>query len=150
VGNSYTDNSNLLTKIEVDMRHDRGFSLMEILIALTILAILASLGIAGYKHHRRSASETVLRANLQIMRHAIEQFRADRGKYPASLDDLWREAAKRYLQEIPMDPIARSRNMWVVELEPPDPDSPDGEVGISNVRSGAEGVDLEGKPYTDY
>jgi general secretion pathway protein G len=123
---------------------------MEILIALTILAILATLGIAGYRHHRRSAAETVLMANLQIMRHAIEQFKADRGKYPASLDDLWRESAKRYLQEIPLDPIARSNQMWVVELEAPDPDSPDGEVGIANVRSGAEGVDLQGKPYSDY
>jgi general secretion pathway protein G len=132
------------------MRRRYGFTLMEILIALTILAILATLGIAGYRHHRRSAAETVLMANLQILRHAIEQFKADRGKYPASLDDLWREAAKRYLQEIPMDPIARSRQMWVVELEAPDPDSPDGEVGIANVRSGAEGVDLQGKPYSDY
>jgi len=128
----------------------RGFTLMEILIALTILAILATLGVAGYRHHRRSAAETVLRANLQIMRHAIEQYRADRGKYPPNLDDLWREASKRYLQEIPMDPIVRSRNMWRVEVEPPDPDNPDGEVGISNVRSGADGVDLEGLPYSDY
>ena len=124
--------------------------MMEILIALTILAILATLGIAGYRHHRRSASETVLSANLQILRHAIEQFKADRGKYPASLDDLWREAAKRYLLELPLDPIAQSRNMWVPEVEPPDPDNPDGEVGIANVRSGAEGVDLQGKPYSDY
>jgi general secretion pathway protein G len=132
------------------MRRGRGFTLIEILIALTILAILSTLGVAGYRHHRRSAAETVLAANLQIMRHAIEQYKADRGKYPASLDDLWRESSKRYLQSIPTDPIARSSNMWVVELEPPDPDNPDGEVGISNVRSGADGVDLEGKPYSDY
>jgi len=132
------------------MKRGRGFTLIEILIALTILAILSTLGIAGYRHHRRSAAETVLAANLQIMRHAIEQYKADRGKYPASLDDLWREASKRYLQSIPMDPILRSSNMWVVEMEPPDPDSPDGEVGISNVRSGADGIDLEGKPYSDY
>ncbi|MDR2696978.1 MAG: type II secretion system GspH family protein [Holophagales bacterium] len=132
------------------MKRGRGFTLIEILIALTILAILSTLGVAGYRHHRRSAAETVLAANLQIMRHAIEQYKADRGKYPASLDDLWREASKRYLQSIPMDPILRSSNMWVVELEPPDPDNPDGEVGISNVRSGADGIDLEGKPYSDY
>jgi general secretion pathway protein G len=132
------------------MGRGRGFTLIEILIALTILAILSTLGIAGYRHHRRSAAETVLKANLSIMRHAIEQYKADRGKYPPSLDDLWREASKRYLQSIPIDPIARSDRMWVVEMEPPDPDSPDGEVGISNVRSGAEGIDLEGRPYGDY
>jgi general secretion pathway protein G len=132
------------------MARGRGFTLIEILIALTILSILATLGIAGYRHHRRSAAETVLKANLSIMRHAIEQFKADRGKYPPGLDDLWREASKRYLQSLPVDPIVRSDKMWVVELEAPDPDSPDGEVGVSNVRSGAEGVDLEGKPYSDY
>ncbi|MCL1908636.1 MAG: type II secretion system GspH family protein [Holophagaceae bacterium] len=132
------------------MKRDRGFSLMEILLAMTILAILATLGVAGYRHHRRAAAEAVLKANLQIMRHALEQFKADRGKYPASLDDLWREADKRYLREIPEDPIARSNRMWQVEIEPPDPDSPDGEAGIWNVRSGADGIDLEGKAYSDY
>jgi len=132
------------------MKRSRGFTLIEILIALTILAILATLGVAGYRHHRRSAAETVLAANLQIMRHAIEQYKADRGRYPASLDDLWREASKRYLRTIPMDPIVRSNQMWQVEYEAPDPDDPEGEVGISNVRSGADGVDLEGKPYSDY
>ncbi|MDR1841080.1 MAG: prepilin-type N-terminal cleavage/methylation domain-containing protein [Holophagales bacterium] len=132
------------------MKNNRGFTLMEILIALTILSILATLGVAGYRHHRRSAAEAVLSANLQIMRHAIEQYRADRGKYPPGLDDLWRESSRRYLREIPIDPITRSRNMWVVDVEPPDPDNPDGEVGISNVRSGADGVDLQGMPYSDY
>lgn len=132
------------------MKRSRGFSLMEILLAMTILAILASLGVAGYRHHRRSAAEAVLKANLQILRHAIEQFKADRGKYPASLDDLWREADKRYLREIPMDPIARSNRMWVLEFEAPDADSPDGEAGISNVRSGADGIDMEGTAYSDY
>ncbi len=132
------------------MERRRGFTLIEILIALTILSILATLGIAGYRHHRRGAAETVLRANLSILRHAIEQYKADRGKYPPSLDDLWREASKRYLQSLPIDPIARSDKMWVVEMEAPDPDSPDSEMGISNVRSGAEGVDLDGRPYGDY
>ena len=132
------------------MRHRLGFTLMEILIALTILAILATIGVAGYRHHRRAAAETVLAANLQIIRHALEQFKADRGRYPASLDDLWREASKRYLQSIPIDPIVRSERMWVVEMEPPDPDDPEGEVGVSNVRSGADGIDLQGKPYSDY
>jgi general secretion pathway protein G len=127
-----------------------GFTLMEILLALTILAILSSLGIAGYRHSRRAASEAVLEANLAIIRHALEQYKADRGKYPASLEDLSREANKQYLRDIPIDPIMRSNKMWIPEHEPPDPDNPDGETGVSNVRSGANGVSLEGKPYFDF
>ena len=132
------------------MKRDRGFTLLEILLAMTILAIMSTLGVAGYRHHRARAAETVLKQNLQILRHALEQFKADRGKYPASLEDLVREADKRYLREVPTDPVARSNKMWLVEFEPPDPDSPDGEAGIWNVRSGAEGVDIEGTPYSDY
>jgi len=134
------------------MKHIKGpagFTLMEIMLALTILAILSSLGIAGYRHSRRAASEAVLEANLSIMRHALEQYKADRGKYPASLEDLSREANKQYLRDIPIDPILRSNKMWVVEYEPPDPDNPDGETGVSNVRSGANGTTIDGKPYSD-
>jgi len=127
-----------------------GFTLMEILLALTILAILSSMGIAGYRHSRRAAAETVLEANLAIMRHALEQYKADRGKYPASLEDLSREANKQYLRDIPIDPILRSNKMWQVEYEPPDPDNPDGETGVSNVRSGANGYSIDGKPYSDF
>ena len=123
---------------------------MEILLALTILAILSSMGIAGYRHSRRAAAETVLEANLAIMRHALEQYKADRGKYPASLEDLSREANKQYLRDIPIDPILRSNKMWQVEYEPPDPDNPDGETGVSNVRSGANGYSIDGKPYSDF
>jgi len=127
-----------------------GFTLLEILLALTILAILSSLGIAGYRHSRRAAAEAVLEANLSIMRHALEQYKADRGKYPSSLEDLSREANKQYLREIPIDPILRSNKMWVSEYEPPDPDNPEGETGVCNVRSGADGYSLDGKPYSDF
>ncbi|MDR2560602.1 MAG: type II secretion system GspH family protein [Holophagales bacterium] len=126
-----------------------GFTLLEILLALTILAILSTLGIAGYRHSRRAASETVLEANLAIIRHALEQYKADRGKYPGSLEDLAREANKQYLREIPIDPILRTNKMWQVEYEQPDPDNPEGESGVSNVRSGANGTTLDGKPYSD-
>jgi type II secretory pathway pseudopilin PulG len=124
------------------------------------LALVVALGVGlGYRHNRRSAAEnllnrsaaeTVLKANLAIMRHAIEQYRADRGSYPPSLDYLWREPSRRYLLSIPIDPMTGSDKTWVAEMEPPGPDGPDGEAGVSNVRSGAEGTDQDGRPYGDY
>lgn len=131
------------------MKRNWGFTLMEILLAMTILAILATLGVAGYRHHRKSAAETVLVANLQIMRHAIEQYKADTGRYPASLDALWQESSRRYLRDLPEDPIVRSKNMWIAIYDSPDPDDSEGTIGVSDVRSGAEGVTLEGKSYGD-
>jgi general secretion pathway protein G len=131
------------------MKSDSGFSLMEILLAMTILAILATVGATGYRHHRKAAAETVLIANLGIIRHAIEQYRADTGKYHASLDALWNESSRRYLRELPFDPVANSRNMWQAEYDSPDPDDPDGTVGVWNVRSGAEGITSDGRSYSD-
>jgi general secretion pathway protein G len=112
------------------------------------LALVVATGVGlGYRRHRRGAAENVLKANLSIMRHAIEQYRADRGGYPPSLDDLWRDASKRYLVSIPIDPMTRTDKTWVVEMGPP---GPGGEAGVSNVRSGAEGTDRDGRPYGDY
>jgi prepilin-type N-terminal cleavage/methylation domain-containing protein len=131
------------------MKRDSGFSLMEILLAMTILAILATIGATGYRHHRKAAAETVLIANLGIMRRAIEQYKADTGKYPPSLDALWNESSRRYLRELPLDPITRTNNMWVPYFDPGDPDDPDAAPGVSDVRSGAEGITSDGKPYID-
>jgi general secretion pathway protein G len=125
----------------------RGFTLLELLTVMTILALLATVGLAGYRHKTLVAREAVLKENLFQINHALEQYRADRGKYPATLNAL-RELG--YLRDIPWDPMTRSRDTWVTEFEPPDPENPDAEVGIFRVRSGSADKSEDGVPYNEW
>ncbi|HWQ08806.1 MAG TPA: type II secretion system protein, partial [Holophaga sp.] len=105
----------------------RGFTLLELLTVMTILALLATVGIVGYRRHTRAARESVLKEDLFQLNHALEQHMADKGRYPSSIGALREEG---YLRDIPADPMTGSRDTWVPELEPPDPDNPDAETGI--------------------
>jgi general secretion pathway protein G len=125
----------------------RGFTLLELLTVMTILALLATVGLAGYRSKVRTAKEAVLKENIFQINHALEQHRADRGKYPASLAPL-RELG--YLRDIPMDPMTQSRETWQTEMEPPDPDNPDAETGVWRVRSGSTDVGSNGIPYNEW
>lgn len=125
----------------------RGFTLLELLTVMTILAILATVGLAGYRHKTKVAREAVLKENIFQINHALEEYRADRGKYPSSLAAL-REYG--YLREIPYDPMTQSRDTWQIEYEPPDPDNPDAEVGIFRVRSGSTDKGENGIPYNEW
>src|SRR5512133_244022 len=125
----------------------RGFTLMELLVVMTILALLTTVGLVGYRYKTAVAREAVLKENLFQINHALEQYRADRGKYPSSLAPL-RELG--YLRDIPWDPITQSRDTWQLELEPPDPDSPEAELGVWRVRSGSADKDSNGIPYNEW
>jgi len=123
-----------------------GFTLLEIIIVLTIIAILVSLAIPAYQAVLLRAKESVLKTNLHSMRRQIEEFAADRGRYPESLQEL---VEKGYLREIPLDPITNSRETWVT-VEEEQALSGDEKPGIKDVKSGAEGVSSEGTPYSDW
>lgn len=126
----------------------RGFTLMELLVVMTILALLTTVGLVGYRYKTQVAREAVLKENLFQINHALEQYRADRGKYPSGLQPL-RELG--YLRDIPWDPITQSRDTWQLELEAPDPDSPDAEVGVWRVRSGStDKSPFNGIPYNEW
>ena len=124
-----------------------GFTLLELLVVMTILALLATVGIVGYRHHTKVAKEAVLAENLYQINHALEQHKADRGKYPSSLGALKQIG---YLRDIPVDPMVGNRDSWVPELEPPDPDQPDAEQGIYRVRSASHEVGENGLPYNEW
>lgn len=128
-------------------RRQGGFTLLELLTVMTIIALLSTVGIVGYRRHTKAANEAVLAENLYQLNHALEQHRADRGKYPNSLAKL-REIG--YLRDIPFDPMTKSRDTWVTELEPPDPDQPDADVGIFRVRSASTDVGTNGIAYNEW
>jgi general secretion pathway protein G len=131
----------------LSLSRKRGFTLIELVVVLTILALLATVGLAGYRQKVRTANEAVLKENLFQINHSLEQYRADRGKYPSSLGPL-RELG--YLRDIPWDPMTRSRDTWQTETEPPDPDNPDAELGVWKVRSGSTDKGSNDIPYNEW
>jgi general secretion pathway protein G len=120
----------------------KGFTLIELLIVITIIGILLTIAQPTYKTSVRRAKETVLKENLFAMRSAIDQFYADNGSYPASLEDL---VQKGYLRSIPKDPITNSNTTWVI-VPPPNPE----ETGVYDVKSGSNEISLSGTPYSDW
>ncbi len=126
---------------------ERGFTLIELLIVVTLLVILASIGMPQYQNSVRRSREAVLKEDLFRMRDAIDQYYADKVKWPQSLQDLVTEG---YLREVPKDPITASADTWVTEPADTDPSNPAAEPGIDNVKSGAEGTALDGSNYADW
>jgi general secretion pathway protein G len=115
------------------------------MIAMFIMVILLSLAVPTFERSVRQARETVLKENLFQIRRSIDQFTADKGKLPATVDDL---VAGKYLREKPMDPIA-DKAEWN-EVMGEDTNSPDAEQGMVDVKSLAEGQDSEGKAFSEY
>ena len=125
----------------------RGFTLIELLVVLSLISILAAMGMVQHRNSVLKAQEATLRTDLFHMRDAIDQYYADKGKYPADLQAL---VADQYMREVPIDPISRSRDSWQTIPAEPDPSNPSADPGIFNVKSGAEGTSLQGGPYAEF
>lgn len=119
-----------------------GFTLVELLVVLAIVATLLTLAAPRYFGSVDRAREAVLRENLYQLRDTIGKFQADRGKYPESLDSL---VADKYLRKIPLDPITESVSTWVV-VPPEDP----AKGGVFDVKSGAPGKASDGSEFTTW
>jgi general secretion pathway protein G len=117
----------------------RGFTLIELMVVLAIIAGLLTLAAPRYFQHVDRAKETILKSDLAGMRDALDKYFADTGRYPANLDEL---VARRYLRKVPPDPITETSTTWLVVAPS---DSALG--GVYDVKSGAPGVTLDGKPY---
>ncbi len=115
------------------------------MIAMFIMVILLSVAIPTYERSVRHAREIVLQENLWQMRRAIDQFTADKGKMPKSIEDL---VEAKYLREKPIDPI-RDETEWN-EIQGEDPNSTDAESGLKDVKSLADGEDSNGVPFSKY
>jgi general secretion pathway protein G len=120
----------------------RGFTLIELLVVLGIVALLLTLAVPRFLPRIDSARETILADNLRTTRAVIDQYYSDTGRYPDSLDQL---VDKKYLRNVPLDPVTESSATWIVV--PPE-DGARG--GVYNIKSGAPGNDRSGKPYLDW
>ncbi|MGE5487366.1 MAG: type II secretion system protein [bacterium] len=125
-----------------------GFTLVEILIVMTIISILVSVAVPMYQKAVLRAKESLLRSNLFTMRTVIDEYTYDKQKAPQSLQDLVSEG---YLRQIPVDPITGSSDTWEVIMEDAMASVDQNEPGIFDVRSGADTVSpLDGTPYSEW
>jgi len=122
-----------------------GFTLLELMIVISIIIILAIIVLPQYQKTVTVARESVLKDDLVQMRKLLDQYAADKGKLPSSLEDL---AGSGYLREVPVDPITGERDWNVITGQ--DPFSPDGGQGVTDVRSASSDLSSEGTPYSEW
>jgi general secretion pathway protein G len=128
---------------------ERGFTLIEIIIVLSIIGLLVGLGLPTYKSATVKAREAVLKENLFILRKLIDQYAMDKGKYPASLQTLVQES---YIRSIPLDPMTHQAN-WFEVREQPSPEDPmlNEMPGVIDVKSVSEDKSpVDGSPYNTW
>ena len=129
------------------LRRASGFTLIELLIVIALISILATMGVVQYRNSVQSAKEATLRTDLFRMRDAIDQYYADKAKYPASLDAL---VSDGYMRAIPEDPITKSSDTWQTVPAEPEAGNTSSDPGIYNITSGAPGTGLDGTSYSEW
>jgi general secretion pathway protein G len=130
-----------------------GFTLLELIIVVAVIGILATIVMPQLLHTPDKAKEAVLRTDLRTFRDVIDQYYADKGKYPPSLEELVED---QYLRAMPIDPMTKSADTWVAVFEEPKIDAAPvesdeaAEPGIMDVHSGSEQIASDGRPYSEW
>ena len=121
----------------------RGFTLIEMLIVISLIGILASISAPNFQRYIIRAKEASLRRTLFVLRDVVDQYYSDHGKYPDSIEDLVDE---KYIRSVPKDPFTNSTSTWIII--PPEGSSEEG--GFYDVHSGSYLVSLQGVPYNEW
>ncbi|MEO7190808.1 MAG: type II secretion system protein [Vicinamibacterales bacterium] len=135
---------------DIDIRTRRGesgWTLIEMLVVLSLIMILSSLALTQYRNSIVLAKEAALRSDLYLMRDAIDQYYADKAKYPESLDVL---VSEHYLRTVPKDPITNATDTWQTVAADSEPGTVSTTTGIYNVKSGSNDVAIDGSRYADF
>jgi general secretion pathway protein G len=126
---------------------DGGWTLIELFVVLSIVVLLATLAMSQYRNSIRYAKEAALRSDLFLMRDAIDQYYADKGRYPESLQTLVSES---YLRAVPRDPFTESSDTWITVPADPEPGSGSASAGIYDIKSGSADIAMDGSRYGDW
>jgi len=126
---------------------DRGFTMIELLIVVSLIVILAGMGLASYRNSVTRAQEAVLAENLFRMRDALDQYYADKQQYAPSLESLVTDG---YLRAIPKDPFTGAADTWQIIQAEPDPANPTASPGVFDVKSGSDRSGIDGSRYADW
>jgi general secretion pathway protein G len=133
------------------MRRTAGFTLIELIVVVAIIGILATIAVPAMRTAPIRAREAALREDLFSLRSCIDQFHADRGRFPTSLDEL---VSMGYLRSVPEDPVTRSKDTWVVVYEEVTGQESERQQeagqGIIDIHSGSDQVALDGTNYADW
>ena len=128
-------------------RGHRGFTLIELMIVMAIIAVLMSVAIPIYNRSIIRAKESVLKNNLFTMRTSIDEYTYDKQKAPQTLNDLVTDG---YMRQIPVDPMTGTADSWKIIMEDASNTVNQSEPGIFDVRSGSDKTSLEGTPYAEW
>ena len=128
-------------------REDAGWTLIELLVVLSIILILAAMALTQYRNSVQYAKEAALRSDLYLMRDAIDQYYADKGKYPESLQAL---VSEQYLRQVPRDPFTESSDTWQTVPAEPESGNVTSAAGIFDIKSGSDGSAIDGSRLSDW